>query len=92
MKAQRARSEAGWKLHEIRDLLGHTSLEQACTYLNVKAEGLEEAMARFGTGAKVGQGEAPSRNLLQFLAMEAPKPGTVKGHRKVNDDGKHLIQ
>jgi integrase len=56
--------EAGWLLHEIRDLLGHTSLEQTCTYLNVPKEGLDRAMSKFGTGAKVGQGEAPTRELI----------------------------
>jgi integrase len=39
--------EAGWPIHHVRDLLGHASLEQTTTYLNVTQTGLQESMARF---------------------------------------------
>jgi integrase len=39
--------EAGWPLHHVQHLLGHKSLEQTMTYLNVTLTGLEESMRRF---------------------------------------------
>jgi integrase len=39
--------EAGWPLHHVQYLLGHQSLEQTTTYLNVNLTGLEESMRRF---------------------------------------------
>lgn len=39
--------EAGWPLHHVQHMLGHKSLEQTTTYLNVTLTGLEESMRRF---------------------------------------------
>jgi integrase len=39
--------EAGWPLHHVQHMLGHRSLEQTTTYLNVTLTGLEESMRRF---------------------------------------------
>jgi integrase len=38
--------EAGWPLHHIQEMLGHASLEQTSTYLNVQRGGLQESMRR----------------------------------------------
>jgi site-specific recombinase XerD len=38
--------EAGWPLHHIQEMLGHASLEQTATYLNVQRGGLQESMKR----------------------------------------------
>ncbi|HWF83596.1 MAG TPA: tyrosine-type recombinase/integrase [Vicinamibacterales bacterium] len=38
--------EAGWALHEIRDMLGHASIEQTDTYLNAGRMGLQASMRR----------------------------------------------
>ncbi len=43
--------EAGWPLHHIQHMLGHASLEQTSTYLNVQKDGLQESMRRFGVPA-----------------------------------------
>jgi integrase len=39
--------EAGWPLHHVQHMLGHKSLEQTTTYLNVTLAGLQETMQRF---------------------------------------------
>jgi integrase len=39
--------EAGWPLHHVQHMLGHKSLEQTTTYLNVTLTGLEESMRRY---------------------------------------------
>jgi integrase len=38
--------EAGWPLHHVQEMLGHSSLEQTSTYLNVQHGGLRESMRR----------------------------------------------
>jgi integrase len=38
--------EAGWPLHHVQEMLGHASLEQTSTYLNVQRGGLHESMRR----------------------------------------------
>jgi integrase len=38
--------ETGWALHEIRDMLGHASIEQTDTYLNAGRMGLQASMRR----------------------------------------------
>ena len=38
--------EAGWPLHHVQEMLGHASLEQTSTYLNVQRGGLRESMRK----------------------------------------------
>jgi integrase len=38
--------EAGWPLHHVQEMLGHSSLEQTSTYLNVQRGGLRESMRK----------------------------------------------
>jgi integrase len=38
--------EAGWPLHHVQEMLGHASLDQTTTYLNVKIVGLQESMRK----------------------------------------------
>lgn len=38
--------EAGWPLHHVQEMLGHSSLEQTSTYLNVQRGGLQESMRK----------------------------------------------
>lgn len=45
--------EAGWPLHHIQHMLGHASLEQTSTYLNVEKHGLQDSMRRFGVAAGI---------------------------------------
>ena len=42
--------EAGWPLHHVQEMLGHASLEQTSTYLNVQHGGLRESMRRIDEG------------------------------------------
>lgn len=39
--------EAGWPLHYVQAMLGHSNLKQTSTYLNVPLGGLEAAMRRY---------------------------------------------
>jgi integrase len=39
--------EAGWPLHHVQHMLGHTNLAQTSTYLNATRVGLQESMRRF---------------------------------------------
>jgi len=41
--------EKGWPVHHVQEMLGHASLEQTSTYLNVTRTGLQESMRRFET-------------------------------------------
>jgi integrase len=38
--------DEGWPLQNVRDMLGHASIEQTSTYLNVQPGGLDESMRR----------------------------------------------
>jgi Phage integrase family len=38
--------EAGWPLHHVQEMLGHASLQQTSTYLNVQRGVLRESMRR----------------------------------------------
>jgi integrase len=38
--------EAGWPIHHVQEMLGHASLEQTSTYLNVRQGGLRESMRK----------------------------------------------
>jgi integrase len=38
--------EAGWPIHHVQEMFGHSSLEQTSTYLNVERGGLRESMRR----------------------------------------------
>jgi hypothetical protein len=37
---------AGWPLYHVQEMLGHASLEQTSTYLNVQRGGLRESMRK----------------------------------------------
>jgi integrase len=39
--------DAGWPLHHVRDMLGHSEISQTDTYLNATKKGLRESMERF---------------------------------------------
>lgn len=39
--------ERGWPIHHVQEMLGHASLEQTSTYLNVTRAGLHESMRKF---------------------------------------------
>ena len=39
--------EAGWPIHHVAEMLGHSDLKQTSTYLNVGRLGLQESMRRF---------------------------------------------
>lgn len=38
--------EAGWPLHHVKEMLGHTNVQQTSTYLNATLHGLHDSMRR----------------------------------------------
>ena len=38
--------ESGWPIHHVQEMLGHSSLEQTSTYLNVERVGLRASMRK----------------------------------------------
>jgi integrase len=47
--------EAGWPVHHVQEMLGHSDLKQTSTYLNATLGGLKDSMRRFdeaGAGCK----------------------------------------
>jgi site-specific recombinase XerD len=51
--------EAGWPLHHVKDMLGHTNIATTGTYLNVTTAGLAESMRRFGPAPAL---QVPAKN------------------------------
>jgi integrase len=39
--------EAGWPIHHVQEMLGHTNLSQTSTYLHAAERGLQESMQRY---------------------------------------------
>lgn len=52
--------EAGWPLHEVQQMLGHTSLEQTSTYLNATLRGMHRSMRAFDRARSEMQPTEPS--------------------------------
>ena len=73
--------EAGWPIHHVQEMLGHGSLEQTSTYLNVERGGRRESMRRID--------EARSR--CNSVAKEATieQPSTYNGEEQ--NVGKTLV-
>ncbi|OFV90042.1 MAG: hypothetical protein A3H95_16785 [Acidobacteria bacterium RIFCSPLOWO2_02_FULL_64_15] len=66
--------ERGWPLHQIRDMLGHASIDQTDTYLNAGRMGLHASMRQFD----------PARcNPVVTTATSEPPTG----HNKVSEKG-----
>lgn len=49
--------EAGWSLHNVSHMLGHTNIAQTSTYLNATKVGLQEAMRRLDAARAEAAGE-----------------------------------
>jgi hypothetical protein len=72
--------EAGWPLHHIQHMLGHASLEQTSTYLNVEKTGLQDSMRRFGVPAGIR---------CNPVAISTPIPEPI-GDETEHDNGDKL--
>ena len=46
MRLSRYSLEAGFQIHLVREMLGHSNVSQTSTYLNAGRMGLQEAMKR----------------------------------------------
>ena len=51
--------EAGWPLHHVQEMLGHASIEQTSTYLNVRQGGLRESMRKLDALRSDADARAP---------------------------------
>jgi integrase len=92
--------EAGWPLHEIQQMLGHTNLQQTSTYLNATLRGMHRSMRTFDRARTQATANPPSNpssesasgNGLQFLASDATcAPLRLCSGARSSDD-KLLIQ
>ena len=74
--------EAGWRLHHIQHMLGHASLEQTSTYLNVEKTGLQDSMRRFGVPAGIR---------CNGVAMAAVSPAQEEGQADASTVDTRLV-
>ena len=69
--------EAGWPLHNVAHMLGHSNIAQTSTYLNATRVGLQEAMRRLDASrcnpvaSETETDRAPRRN---GEGAEGPEP------------------
>ena len=68
--------EAGWPIHHVAEMLGHTDLKQTSTYLNVGRLGLQESMRKYidqpGARCNPLQSEPPQSIDLPATASTVP--------------------
>ncbi len=65
--------EAGWPIHHVQEMLGHTDLSQTSTYLHANEMGLQESMRKFDAG----RGKALANEGLKehrHIGHEEPPP------------------
>ncbi len=67
--------EAGWPLTQIRDMLGHTSIETTQIYLNVRAGDLAAQMAAYDASRAAAAAQADAS------ATAPPAPVSTSGRR-----------
>lgn len=73
--------EHGWPIHHVQEMLGHASLEQTSTYLNVTSTGLHESMQRF---------ERPQLRVPSASHEANPEHPPV-GHGATEESGEALV-
>ena len=71
--------EAGWPIHHVQEMLGHTSLAQTSTYLHAAEMGLQESMRRFDAGR--------GKPVANKTAIEQP----LVGHDEGKTNGETLL-
>jgi hypothetical protein len=80
--------EAGWPIHHVQEMLGHTNLSQTSTYLHAAEMGLQESMRRFDA-ARV---DAPSGDFRgKTVANKGPKEQLSLCHEEIEKDDKSLL-
>jgi len=73
--------EAGWPLHHVQHMLGHSNLSQTSTYLNVTRIGLHESMRRF-------EGTRSGGNPVTSETQTVPPPDS---HDQAGDEPKVIV-
>jgi integrase len=71
--------EAGWPIHHVHEMLGHSHLSQTSTYLHATEMGLHESMRRFDAA----RGKA--------MANAQPKEPQPVGHDEAAPPSKGLL-
>jgi integrase len=80
--------EAGWPIHHVQEMLGHTNLSQTSTYLHAAEMGLQESMRRFDA-ARV---DGPSGDFRgKTVAKQQQTEQLALCHDEANEDGKGLL-
>jgi integrase len=68
--------EAGWPIHHVQEMLGHASLEQTSTYLNVRQGGLRESMRKLdairGLARRYQLCPLPRERLINCASLTEP--------------------
>ena len=80
--------EAGWPIHHVQEMLGHTNLSQTSTYLHAAEMGLQESMRRFDA-ARVDGSSGDFRG--KTVANKEQKEQLALCHDEANEDGKGLL-
>lgn len=80
--------EAGWPIHHVQEMLGHTNLSQTSTYLHATEMGLQESMRRFDAACVDGSsGDFHGKP----VANKEQKEQLALCHDEANEDGKGLL-
>jgi hypothetical protein len=66
--------EAGWPIHHVQEMLGHTNLSQTSTYLHAAEMGLQESMRRFDAARGKPVANVPSNEPLPVGHEEGAPP------------------
>ncbi len=65
--------EAGWPVHHVQHMLGHASLQQTSTYLNLTTQGLHESMRKLEEArAECKDAAKPTPRDLRPVGEQAP--------------------
>jgi len=73
--------EAGWPVHHVQYMLGHASLQQTSTYLNLTTQGLHESMRRL----------EEARAACKIVASEESRAPRPAGKQAPADHGNLLM-
>ena len=78
--------EAGWPIHHVQEMLGHSNLSQTSTYLHATEMGLQESMRRFELSV-----DAPPDFRGKTMAIEEPKEQLSVCHEELEKDDNSLL-
>jgi len=66
--------EAGWPIHHVQEMLGHSNLSQTSTYLHANEMGLQESMKKFDDARCTSVADSPAIEQRPLGKTEVDKP------------------